>query len=71
MRLVTLVAASRGSAKNRFPNVLDDLMGLMDKFGWFTGEVLEDKIDEMMERKTGLKGTTFQQLRDWGGSRLR
>jgi len=71
MDFTELLWASRGSAGNRFPNVLDDLMGLMDKFGWFSGDVMESMIDELIERKTGLKGTTFKQMKEWNGGKVR
>ena len=71
MDFTELLWASRGSARTRFPNVLEDLMGLMDKFGWFSGDILESMIDELIERKTSLKGTTFKQMNEWNGGKVR
>ena len=66
-------ATTSNSNNNMFSvtNPLDDLKGLIEKFGWFKGEVLEREIDRLIEKKTGLKGTTFKQLLEFNGKRLR
>ena len=43
----------------------------LEKFGWFRGKVLEQKVDSLIRRKTGLVNTTFLQLHTITAKHLR
>lgn len=50
------------SSSNLFSNTFEDVRLFLEKFGWFRGEVLEQKVSHLITKKTGLKNTTFAQL---------
>ena len=52
-------------------NPVDNLKGLVDSYGWFRGQVLEDTIDSLIARKTGKRNTTFEELYSLTSKHLR
>lgn len=51
--------------------ILRDLYRLWNDFGYYKGEVLEDYIDEQLEKKSGIKLCTFKQHYEKYGKELR
>lgn len=53
------------------PSPMTDITRFMTKFGMFSGEKIQQMIDELIFRKTGVNHTTFRQLYEKTGKLLR
>lgn len=50
---------------NSLADTNSGVLGITSKFGYYKGDALENMIDTLIKKKTGIEGTTFAQLREY------